>query len=298
MVMSFSLLFERAGNAPKKRLAVAAAADDDVLQAVAMAQEKGYVDAVLVGDEARIKETAQKFGIDLSKARIVDEKTPIDSAKRAVALVRGGEADFLMKGQLQTSDILRAVLDKENGLRGKGLLSHVAFIDSPALGRPIFMSDGGMNIAPDLMQKADIIRNAVAAARGLGIETPKVAVLAAVELVNPDMPATLDAAALVQMNRRGQIKDCIVDGPLGTDNAISEEAAKHKGIKSECAGAADILIVPDIEAGNMLTKAAQYLGGCSMAGVIMGAKVPIVLTSRADTAAAKLASIAWAAMLV
>jgi phosphate butyryltransferase len=216
-------------------------------------------------------------------------------AAAAVTLVRDGKADMLMKGLLQTSDLLRAVLNKENGLRGGGTLSHVAAIHSEAMGKTWIATDGGMVMYPDLKTKAQLIESAVKVARGLGIEMPKVAVLAAVEMINPEMPATLDAAALTAMNRRGQIRDCIVDGPLAFDLAVSPGAVKHKKVESPVAGQADILLFPNIDAGNAVVKAMTNIGGCIFGGVVMGASAPIVLTSRSDSDISKLYSIAIAA---
>lgn len=293
--MNFEQLLKDVANQASRRVAVAAAHDDDVMAAICEAKKRGIVNPILVGDEQKIREIAKEHALDISDIEVIDVPDSIESAKRAVMLIRKGKADFLMKGMLQTADMLRAVLDKDFGLRTGSMLSHVIIVETPLYDRLFFITDGGMVMYPDLKQKAELIRNAVGVAHALGVAVPKVAVLAAVELVNPDMPATIDAAALTQMNRRGQIKNCIVDGPLAVDNAVSALAAAHKGIVSDVAGAADIMLVPNIESGNMLLKAAVYLGGCVPAGMVVGARTPIVVTSRADSAQSKLISIACAA---
>jgi len=214
-----------------------------------------------------------------------------------VEIVSSGKADILMKGMISTANFLRGVLNKEKGLRTGSLLSHVYIHEVEGLDRILFVCDPAFNIAPDLNAKVKIVENTVELAKSFGVDTPKVAALAAVEVVNPDMPCTLDAAALVQMNRRNQIKGCIIDGPLALDNALSVEAAKHKGIVSEVAGHAEVLLVPDIEAGNIFAKGIVYLTNNKTAGLVLGAKAPIVLTSRADSAETKLLSIASAVAL-
>lgn len=280
-----------------KRIAVAAAQDEAVLETVRGAREQKLAEFILVGDMDKITSIASKLAVDLDGVTLVHEPDTRKAAYRAVALVSGGQADVLMKGLINTADLLRAVLDKEVGLRTGRVLSHVAVYDLPGFERLLLLTDGGMNIAPTLQQKADIIQNSVQLAQVLGISPAKVAVLAAVEVVNPDMPATLEAAALTQMANRGQISGAIVDGPLALDNALSVEAAEHKGIKSPVAGIADILVVPDIEAGNMLGKALVYAVKGKMAGLILGAAKPVVVTSRADTYEAKLMSVALGALL-
>lgn len=292
VIKNFHDLIELAKQQPKMKLSVAAAQDDEVLIAVDSARKLGIIDAILVGDKEKIEEIAKKASIDLSAYEIFDCKDLKQAARKAVEFVSSGQADFLMKGLIGTADILKAVLDKEIGLRGKNLLSHVMVYSVPTYHKLVFLTDGGMVPYPDLGQKAQIVQNAVAVAKSLGVDKIKVAPLCAVEVVNPDMQATLDAAALTQMSERGQIKDCIIDGPLALDNAISKDAAKHKGIVSEVAGDADILLVPNIESGNVLGKSLTYFANAKSAGVIMGAKCPIVLVSRADTHESKLYSIA------
>ena len=280
-----------------KRVVVAAAQDEAVLEAVQGAHEQKIAEFTLVGDIDRIKATAEKLQVSLDAVQMVHEPDDRKAAYRAVSLVSSGQADVLMKGLINTADLLRAVLDKEVGLRTGRILSHTAVYEVPGFDRLLMITDGGMNISPTLQQKADIIQNSVQLAKVLGIYPAKVAILAAVEVINPDMPATLEAAALAKMAERGQIKDAIVDGPLALDNAISSEAARHKGIKSPVAGVADILVTPDIEAGNMLGKALVYIARSKIAGLVLGAAKPVVVTSRADTYEAKLMSIALGALL-
>lgn len=292
---SFDQVIEAVRDYPVKDLAVAAAEDYTVLEAVAEAVKQNMVRATLVGNELAIRKTAEEHGIDLGNAKILHERDPLRAAATATALVSAGEADILMKGLIHTDDFLRAVLDKEKGLRTGSIMSHVYLFEHPQRDEFLFMSDGAMNIAPDLATKAAIILNAVHVAHAFGVEEPKVAVLAAVELVNPAMQATVDAATLHIMGERGQFSPkCVIDGPFAFDNAINVWAAQHKKIKGPVAGKADVLIVPDIEAGNILAKSLVYLGGLTVAGLVVGAKAPIVLTSRADQARAKLVSIACA----
>lgn len=298
MVKTLDELIELAKGKAKKTLSVAVAQDNVVLKAVVEAVKLELVDAILVGDENKIREIAAKESLCIEHIRIVDEKNIIKAAARAVELVSNGEAHYIMKGMLGTSDLLKAVLNKEAGLRGKGLLSHVMIYDIPAYHKLLFLTDGGMVTYPELQEKIGIINNAVQVAHALQIETPKVAPICAVEVVNPSMQATLDAAALSQMNKRGQIKGCIIDGPLGLDNAVSKEAAEHKGIISEVAGDSDILLVPSIEAGNFLGKSLTYFAKAESAGIIVGAQCPVVLVSRADSAKSKLYSIALGAAVV
>jgi phosphate butyryltransferase len=292
VIKSLAELLERAREYGPLRLAVAAAEDSEVLLAIKAAQELGIAEPVLVGKEDRTRVLAEEIGVDLTGITVINADQPAQCAWQAVELVSSGQADLLMKGLIATADILRAVLDKEIGLRTGRILSHVMIYEVAGYDRLFFLTDGGMNPAPDLKQKADIVVNAVQTAHALGIAQPKVAALAAVEVVNPDMQATLDAAALAQMAARGQLKGCIVDGPLALDNAVDEEAARHKGIVSPVAGQADILLVPDIEAGNVLGKALTYFGRAKSAGIVVGARVPVVLVSRADTHEAKLLAIA------
>lgn len=292
LITTIQGIIDNAKEVAKQTLVVAAAEDNEVLAAVSEAVKLGIVDAILVGDQEQINKIASSEGYDISSCKIINEPNKVQAARRSVEMVSKGEADLVMKGLLGTADILRAVLDKEIGLRTGRVLSHTAVFEIKDYDRLFILTDGAMNIAPDLSQKAQIIQNAVTVAKALGIAQAKVAPLAAVELVNPDMQPTLDAASLSQMAARGQIKDCIVDGPLALDNAVSLEAAEHKGIKSPVAGKADILLVPNIEAGNVLYKSIVYFAKAKTAGIISGAKAPVVLTSRSDTHEAKLYSIA------
>lgn len=297
MVKKLDELLSLAKEREKKTISVAAAHDKAVLVAVVEAVKLGIVNAVLIGDKEKIISIAETENLDISGMEIVDEKDVKKAAAKAVEYVSTGKAQYLMKGLLGTSDLLKAVLNKEAGLRGNGLLSHVMIYDVPAYHKLIFLTDGGMVPYPELNDKIGIIKNAVKVAHALEIEQPKVAPICAVEVVNSSMQATLDAAALSQMNKRGQIKGCIIDGPLGLDNAISKEAAEHKGIISEVAGDSDILLVPNIEAGNFMGKSLTYFAKAENAGVIMGAKCPVVLVSRADTSKSKLYSIALGAVI-
>lgn len=293
MIKNFEQLLEVAKTQKKMRLAVAAAEDHDVLGAVVKAGEMGLIDAILVGDESQINALAKEHGLDLSKARIVPTVDIYESAKVAVKMVKDGEADFLMKGLLDTAVLLKAVLDKENGLRTDSQLSHVMIYDVPSYHKFVYLTDGGMNIDPTLEEKVKIVKNAVRVAKALGVETVKVACIAAKEKVNEKMPATVDAKALENMCKEGIFgKGVIVEGPLAIDLAVSEEAAKVKGFKSEIAGDTDILMVPNIEVGNGIGKTMTYMAKAESAGIIMGARVPVVLTSRADSYEAKLNSIA------
>ena len=296
---NFDSLLKLVADHPPCRLAVAVAQDHTVLEAVKGAEERGLIHPLLVGDRDEIHQAAERASYKLSEAAIVHEQEPVKAALAAVALASSGNADMVMKGYVHTDDFLRAVLHREKGLRTGSIMSHVFIAENRPLDRLVFIADGAMNIAPNLEQKAAILLNTVHLANAFGIMRPKVAVMAAVELINPLMQATLDAAALAQMSRRHQFSvECIVDGPFALDNAVSEMAAKHKKIAGPVAGSADILLVPNIEAGNMLAKALVYLGSCRLAGLLVGAKVPVVLTSRADTAESKLLSIASAVFTV
>jgi phosphate butyryltransferase len=280
------------------KISVACAEDAEVLEAVEAARTEGVANAFLVGDADKIKSVAASLSIDLGNFEIVDDKNGASSASlTAVELVSSGQAHILMKGMVPTANFLRAVLNKEKGLRSGSLISHVYVHEIENYDRIFFISDPAFNMYPDLQGKVSIVENVVKLAHSFGVQTPKVAVLAAVEVVNPDMPPTLDAAVLTQMGRRGQIKGCLIDGPLALDNAVSPESAKHKGLVSDVAGCADILLVPNIESGNMLAKAIVYFARNKTAGLVLGAKSPIVLTSRADSAETKTLSIASAVAL-
>ena len=287
-------LITAAQENPPLNMAVAAAADSVVLKSAARAERENLVRPILVGDKEGIEDIIQSEQLEMDDYEIVDAESDREAASRAVELTAEGKADFPMKGMLSTSTILRALLNKEYGLRQDKMLSLVTLMDLKNQDHMIFMSDAGMNPNPDLEAKAGIIRNAVTIARSVGVEKPRVAVLAAVENVQPKMPVTEEAAILSKMQDRGQLKNCLVDGPFALDNALFEEAAEHKGIKGEVAGRADILITPDIEAGNILYKSMIVYAGTPAASVVYGARVPLVLTSRADTVRTKFNSIALA----
>ncbi len=288
-----ALLTEGAGL-PPVATAIAHPCDADALGAVIEAARAGLITPILVGPRSRILRAAADAGLDLGAFRIVDTPHSVAAAAEAVALVRRGEAALLMKGSLHTDELLHAVMSTETGLRTGRSLSHVYLMDVPAYPRPLLLTDAAVNIAPTLEQKRDIVQNAIDLAQVMGIATARVALLSAVETVNSRMQSTLDAAALCKMADRGQITGGLVDGPLAFDNAVSPEAARTKGIVSEVAGRADILVAPDLEAGNMLAKQLTFMAGADAAGVVLGARVPIILTSRADAERTRMASCAVA----
>ncbi|HWR62487.1 MAG TPA: phosphate butyryltransferase [Clostridia bacterium] len=289
---SFDEILRVARERGPKTIAVAVAQDVEVLSAVNGARAMGIAEAILVGDKEEIAGAARECGVDIGKFEMLDIKDKSEACRRAVELVSTGKAHIVMKGLVDTSLILKAVLDEKIGLRTGNVLSHVAVFDVPGYDRLFYVTDAAMNIAPDLQQKKQIIENAVQVANALGNDNPKVAMLAAVEKVNPKMQATVDAAEIVRMNEAGELKGCLVGGPFALDNAVSVEASKHKGITHPVAGYADILMVPVIEAGNMLYKSMVFFARAKNAGIIVGAKAPVVLTSRADSDEAKLNSIA------
>jgi phosphate acetyltransferase len=286
----YEQLLERCRSLEPVPTAVAHPCEVTALEGALDAAANGLIAPILVGPEAKIREIADKKGLDLKGVRIVDAAHSHESAARAVALVRQGEAELLMKGSLHTDELLSAVVARETGLRTGRRISHVFIMDVPTYHKVLVVTDAAINIAPVLEDKADICQNAIDLTISLGVERPKVAILAAVETVNSRMQATLDAAALCKMSERGQIKGAALDGPLAFDNAISREAAKIKGITSEVAGDPDILLAPDLEAGNILAKQLSFLANADSAGLVLGARVPIVLTSRADSVRARIAS--------
>jgi len=292
MLRDLNELVERI-RGKKKIVAIAGAEDKEAIKAVSEAQELG-VSAILFGKKEIIEKNLSEIGVEYP---IVDCRTDEESSKMAVKYVADGKAHIVMKGLVKTSTLLKAVLDKEYGLRTERLLSHITLLEVPGINRLIFLTDGGMVIRPTLEQKVQIIENAVNVAKKLGYEMPKVGIIAAVETVNPDMPETLEAALIAKMNERGQIKGCKIDGQLGIDNALSVYAAEVKGIKGEVAGHADILVVPDIHSGNFLGKSAVYFANGRIAGIIAGAKAPVIVISRADTSDSKFVSIALAMAL-
>ena len=287
-------LLAKAKGLPPVPTAVAHPCEATALAGAVEAHEIGLIEAKLVGPAAKIRDVGAKAGLDLRKIEIIDAEHSHAAADQAVALVREGKAELLMKGSLHTDELLGAVVARETGLRTARRISHVFIMDVPTYHKVLMITDAAINIAPSLEDKVDICQNAVDLARTLGIATPKVAVLAAVETVNSKMPATIEAAALCKMADRGQIKGALVDGPLAFDNAISKEAAEVKEIRSEVAGDPDILLVPDLESGNMVAKLLTFLAKADSAGLVLGARVPIILTSRADNVRSRIASCAVA----
>jgi len=296
-IRTFAGLLEAAKAKGPKTVAVAGGHQAEVMLAGLDAEMAGLAEVIIVGDADQIHAIARENSFDISRMEVVHAPQPREAAYQVMKLVSEGKADVAMKGKVETSDFLRAALSKELGLRTGRLFTHVAVFEIPEFDRLIFISDAGVVVAPDLEQKVEIVQNAILVAHGLQIQLPRVAVLAATEVVNPRIPTTLDAANLSKMADRGQIRGGLVDGPLALDNAISPESARIKGIKSEVAGYADILIAPDIEAGNVLAKAITYFAQGKMAGVVVGARCPLILPSRSDTREAKLVSLALGMML-
>ncbi len=297
LIKKFDEIIAAAKGNGGKTISVAVAQDREVLMAIKATKDLGIADAILVGDKEAILKEASNIKMDLTNFELIDVKDKREACKKAVALVSEGRAQILMKGIVDTSIILKAALEEKAGLRTGNILSHVAVFEVDQYDLLFYITDPGMNIAPNLEQKKQLIENVVKVANALGNSEPKVAILAAVEKVNPKMPATLDAEALVNMQKDGEIKGCIVGGPFALDNAVSIEAAKHKGIEHPVAGNADILLVPTIEAGNILYKAITFLAGGKSSGIVVGARVPLIVTSRADSEEAKLNSIAIAALI-
>ena len=292
----FDGLIAQTRGLPPLRTAVVAPEAAHALSGAIMAADQDIIEPILVGDRRRIEEAAKEAGCSIGRYKIVEASSTDEAAAKAVELVNEGRADILMKGHLHSDELLREVLKKNGGLRGDRRISHVFVMDVPGLSHLLFISDAAINIAPTLEEKVDITQNAIDLAIALGMPTPRVGILSAVETVTPKIPSTLDAAILAKMADRGQIKGGIVDGPLAMDNAIDMEAAKTKGITSLVAGKADILIVPNLEAGNMLAKELVFIAHADSAGIVLGARVPIILTSRADNEKARLASCAVAAL--
>ena len=266
----------------------------EALEGAVDSARANLIDPILVGPEAKIRALAESLKLDINPYRLVDALHSHEAAAKAVALCRSGEAEALMKGSLHTDELMAAVVPSATGLRTERRISHVFAMDVPTYPRPLFITDAAINIYPTLEDKVHILKNAIQLAHALNIQRPKVAILSAMETVNPKIPGTVEAAALCKMAERGQIEGALLDGPLAFDNAVSKEAALIKGIHSPVAGEADILLVPDLEAGNMLAKQLAYLGNADSAGIVLGARVPIILTSRADSAEARLASCAVA----
>ncbi len=294
--VKFDALIKQAAGLEPAVCAVAHPCDETSLKAAVEAAELGLLIPVLIGPKARIEAVANTHGLDISSLSLIDTPHSHASAAQAVAQVRAGNATLLMKGSLHTDELMHEVVKTDTGLRTGRRLSHIFVMDVPTYAEPLFVTDAAINIGPDLLCKADIVQNAIDLHIALGLGEPRVAILSAVEQVNPKIPSTIDAAALCKMAERGQITGGILDGPLAMDNAVSPEAAQIKGLTSPVAGRAQILVVPDLEAGNMLAKNLSFLSGAHAAGIVLGARVPIVLTSRADTKQSRLASCALAAI--
>lgn len=294
MITNFDDLIKQTQTGAMVTVAIAAAADEAALTAMAEAHHQGIADGILFGNASKIKTLYQELVGEEVPFTIQDIDDDIQAAQAAVESIRSGRSQILLKGKIKTALLLKAVLDAEKGLRTNRLLSDVFLFETPkTLGqRLMIITDGGVTLKPDLKQKIELIENAVHVAHALGIEKPKVAVLSAVETINPNLASTQDAAILTKMNQRGQIKDCIIDGPLALDNAVSELAAQTKGIVSPVAGFADILLCPDIESANMLAKSTTYFANLRLGHVIMGSAAPVLIPSRADTSDSKLLSIA------
>jgi phosphotransacetylase len=297
MITRLEELVKLAQERPPTRVAVAAAAHNLVLQSVQRAVGLGLIVPLLVGREEDIRAEAAAIGWELRDEQIVSTATNKMAATAAVDLVRRGEADVLMKGYLHTDEMLRAVLNHDTGLRTDRLLTHVFVLEVPTYHKLLLITDAAININPDISQKAAITQNAVDLARKLGVERPKVAALSSIETINPNIPSTVHAACLSKMAERGQIKGAVVDGPLAFDNAISAEAAREKGIDSPVSGDVDVMVAPDLDAGNILSKNLEYLASAKMAGIVMGATAPVVLTSRSDPPRARVYSLALASIL-
>jgi phosphate acetyltransferase len=293
----YERLLERCKSLAPIPTAVAHPCEESALTGAVEAAQAGLISPILVGPVAKIEETAKSANVDLGKLEIVDAAHSVESAKKAVELVKEGRAEVLMKGSLHSDELLSAIVSRDGGLRTGRRISHVFVMDVPTYHKVLIVTDAAINIAPTLEDKVDICQNAIDLAISLGLEKPKVAILAAVEVVNSKMPATLDAAALCKMAERGQIKGGILDGPLAFDNAISKQAAQTKGITSVVAGDPDILLAPDLEAGNILAKQLSFLANADSAGMVLGAKVPVILTSRADSVRSRIASCAVAKLV-
>jgi phosphate butyryltransferase len=296
MIKNFAELIERTQKGgTKKIVAVAAAHDEHTLEAVDRARKNNIAEPILIGDVEKIREIIESNGFQLKDAIILKEKADADAAKKAVALVRGGEADFLMKGNLQTNTLLREVVNREQGLHTGSVMSHFGLFELPSYHKLLALTDGGMMPNPDANEKAQILINAIAVLRTLGYDSPKAAALAAAEQVNVKIQASVDAEYLKKANQKGRITNCVVEGPISFDLAISPESAKIKGYESPVTGDTDILLVPDMTCGNILAKSFQFMAGAKMAGIIVGAKVPVILVSRGAASDEKYFSMVLAA---
>jgi phosphate butyryltransferase len=297
MVKSLDELVAAARSEGPASIAVAAGQDPDVLQALKQAQSMGLAEGILVGDRSRMEPMVEKVGLELAPDQLIHEPDQARAAKKAIGLIREGRASLLMKGKINTSTLIRAVLDRETGLRTGRLLSQVIVFQVPGIQRLMVMTDAAINIAPNLAQKAEICRNAIEVAHAIGVAKPNLAALCALEFVNPEMPATLDAAGLTLMNRRGQISGAYVEGPIALDSPLSRFAAERKGIDSPLVEATDIFLAPDIEAANILYRAILYFARGESGGIVLGARVPLILLSRAETPETKIRSIALAVLV-
>ena len=296
MIKNFDELIKKTlQGGVKKTVAVAAAHDEHTLDAVDLAYKNNIASPVLIGDGAKIKELIEKHGFNLKDAEIIEEKEDVSAAQKAVSMIRDGKADFLMKGKLQTSDLLKEVVNKEHGLNRGRVMSHFAIFEIPGYHKLLVLTDGGMLPHPGADEKEQILLNAVDTLRALGYENPKVAVMAAAELVNPKIPESVDAGQLKERNKEGKITGCIVEGPISYDLMISPESAKIKGYESPVTGDTDILLMPNMTSGNLLAKSFQYTAGAKMAGMIVGATAPIVLVSRGASSEEKYLSMVLSA---
>ncbi|MHB8077080.1 bifunctional enoyl-CoA hydratase/phosphate acetyltransferase [Desulfosporosinus fructosivorans] len=294
--IGFESLLDRAKSMGRAKVAVAAAADKEVLEAIKLAEKEGLITPILVGDVSEIERLAKEIGFDLNGAQLVHEASPEAVAHKAVDVVVDGQAHFLMKGLINSADFLRAVLRPDRGLRTGRLLSHLSAFQVPGFPHMLYVTDGGMNIAPNLAQKKEILENSLLYLNGIGMDSVNTIVLTANEVANPKMPATMDAQALAQMSQAGGFPGAIVEGPMALDGAVSAAALKHKGISSQINGDVDLFLVSSIEVGNVLGKSLVYFAGATMAGIVLGAKVPIVLTSRNDTPRSKFMALTMAAL--
>jgi phosphate acetyltransferase len=293
----FHQFLERCVNLPAITTAVVWPQSDVALRGTVEAAAEGLIEPTLIGDERLLKGLAARMGVDISAFPILQADTESQAAERGVQMCRSGIAQAMMKGSLHTDELMKAAMARDTGLRTARRISHVFIMDTPAYARTLLITDAAINIAPELEDKVHIVQNAIDLAHALGIQEPKVALLSAVETVNPKIQSTLDAAALCKMADRGQITGGVLDGPLAFDTAVSKKAAEIKKLVSPVTGQADILVVPDLESGNMLAKQLEYLGGAQLAGIVLGARVPTILTSRADSAETRLTSCAVAVLL-
>jgi phosphate acetyltransferase len=293
----FHKFLDRCKSLPAITTAVCWPLSDVALRGATEAAEEGLIKPTLIGDEAAMRTLAAKIGVDISQYPILDADSEVKAAEISVSMCRSGSAQAMMKGSLHTDELMKVAMHRDTGLRTSRRITHVFVMDTPAYARTLLITDAAINIKPEFEDKIHIVQNAIDLAHALGIPEPKVALLSAVETVNPKIPSTMEAAALCKMADRGQITGGILDGPLAFDTAVSAHAAEIKHLQSPVTGQADILVVPDLESGNMLAKQLEYLGGAQLAGIVLGARVPVILTSRADSAETRLTSCAVACLL-